>query len=157
MFRSPILPASISTSATNSERNAISSELSGAALERLLPGVRIPKHQSNKKNMTTASPICSALPIGRRIINVPSLRAASESGGAPPHSITQATGLGAESRPRLGDGSALPLSKARSVIWCHHNRGRDQPIFFLNRSAQKQKSATAMTDRMARFGQYSKK
>src|SRR5205809_8102925 len=71
MFRSPISPARACTSAASSARNPTSATESGAAVEIFFPGIRIPKHQSKRKNATTASAMRRPLRHKRR--NIPML------------------------------------------------------------------------------------
>src|SRR3977135_484727 len=66
MFRSPISPARCCTFASNSARNVSSSGESAATLEGFFPGIRIPTHQSKRKNATTANAIRRALRQTRR-------------------------------------------------------------------------------------------
>src|SRR5438270_9691208 len=68
MFRSPISPASVCTSAASSARKAMSPTESVAVVEIFLPGILIPNHQSKRKKVTTPSAMRSPLMPKRRKI-----------------------------------------------------------------------------------------
>src|ERR1044071_3868044 len=61
MFRSPISPASFRTSPRSSSRSAISSGDSAAAVEKFVPGIRIPNHHSSHAAKASASAIRTKL------------------------------------------------------------------------------------------------
>src|SRR2546423_13739235 len=66
MFRSPMSPASVFTSAASSARNATSASFSVAALTVLRPGILIPKNQTTKKITSNASATRARRPRTRR-------------------------------------------------------------------------------------------
>src|SRR5437763_3322470 len=84
MFRSPISPPRIRTSAISSSRNSISADDSAAAFETFLPGIFTPNHQSKKKTATIAT-VTRKLPSNKRrnmlesrVWNLPDLLAKSQ-------------------------------------------------------------------------------
>src|SRR6266487_7081851 len=72
MFRSPISPASVCTSARSSSRSVISRGESGTEREIFFPGIFIPNHQSKKNIATTATVMRTLLSNKRR--NMPESR-----------------------------------------------------------------------------------